>query len=39
MELQVNELDKGITLIKLKGRMDIMWVNQIETKFSAYFSG
>ncbi len=39
MELQVTELDKGITLIKLKGRMDIMGVNQIETKFSAYCAG
>ena len=39
MELRVNELDKGITLIKLTGRMDIVGVNQIETKFSAHCSG
>ena len=39
MELHVNELDKGITLIKLIGRLDITGVNQIETKFAAYCAG
>lgn len=39
MELLVNELDKGITLIKLDGRLDITGANQIETKFAAYCSG
>lgn len=39
MELHVNELDKGITLIKLDGRLDITGVNQIETKFAAHCSG
>jgi len=39
MELRVSELDKGITLIKMKGRLDIMGVSQIETKFSAYCAG
>lgn len=39
MELHVSELDKGITLIKLNSRLDIMGVNQIETKFAALCSG
>lgn len=39
MELNVSDLDKGITLIKLDGRLDITGVNQIETKFAAYCSG
>lgn len=39
MELNVNELERGITLIKLQGRLDIAGVNQIETKFAAYCSG
>lgn len=39
MELNVSELGKGITLIKLHGRLDIIGVNQIETKFAAYCSG
>lgn len=39
MELQATDLNKGITLIKLIGRMDIMGVNKIETKFAAYCAG
>jgi len=39
MELHVSELDKNITLIKLNGRLDIVGVNQIETKFAGYCSG
>ena len=39
MELNVSELDKGITMIKLNGILDINGVNQIETKFAAYCSG
>ena len=36
MELQYNELDNNIRLIKLIGRMDIIGVGQIETKFAGY---
>ncbi|MBI2334138.1 MAG: STAS domain-containing protein [Chloroflexi bacterium] len=39
MELIASELDKNITLIKLRGRLDIAGVSQIETKFAAYCSG
>lgn len=39
MELHVTDLDKGITLITLIGRLDIMGVNKIETKFAAYCAG
>jgi anti-anti-sigma factor len=39
MELNVSELSKGITLIKLHGRLDIIGVNQVETKFAGYCSG
>ena len=39
MELNVSELGNGITLIKLHGRLDIIGVNQIETKFAGYCSG
>ena len=39
MEMTVNELKNGITLIALQGTLDIMGVNQVETKFAAYCSG
>jgi anti-sigma B factor antagonist len=39
MEMIVNELKNGITLIALQGTLDIMGVNQVETKFAGYCSG
>jgi anti-sigma B factor antagonist len=39
MELQVSELDNGISLIKLIGRLDIIGVGEIETKFAGYCAG
>ena len=39
MELQYSEVEKDIKLIKLIGRLDIVGVGEIETKFSAYCAG
>lgn len=39
MEMNVSELKNNITLIALHGTLDIMGVNQIETKFAGYCSG
>jgi anti-sigma B factor antagonist len=39
MQLQVNELDNGISLIKLTGKLDIIGVGEIETKFTGYCAG
>lgn len=39
MELQYSELDNRIRLIKLTGRLDILGVGEIETKFAGYCSG
>jgi anti-sigma B factor antagonist len=39
MELQYNELENGIRLIKLIGKLDIIGVGEIETKFSGYCAG
>ncbi len=39
MELQYNEVEDNIRLIKLTGRLDIGGVDAIETKFSDYSSG
>lgn len=39
MEMNVSELKNGITLIALQGTLDIMGVNQVETKFAGYCSG
>ena len=39
MEMNVNELNNGITLISLQGTLDIMGVNQVEIKFAGYCSG
>jgi anti-sigma B factor antagonist len=39
MELQYSEVEKNIRLLKLIGRLDIVGVGAIETKFSGYCSG
>lgn len=39
MEFDYSELDNGIGLIKLDGKLDIIGVGEIETKFSGYCSG
>jgi anti-sigma B factor antagonist len=39
MEIHYSELDNGISLIKLGGRLDIIGTGEIETKFTGYCSG
>ena len=39
MEMKVSELKNNITLIVLRGELDITGVNAIETKFAGYCSG
>ena len=39
MELQYNELENGIRLIQLTGKLDIIGVGKIETKFTGYCAG
>jgi len=39
MEFDYSELDNGISLIKLGGKLDIIGTGAIETKFSGYCSG
>jgi anti-sigma B factor antagonist len=39
MEMNYNELDNGIGLIKLSGELDIIGVGEIETKFTGYCAG
>jgi anti-anti-sigma factor len=39
MEIHYNELDNGIGLIKLSGRLDIIGTGEIETKFVGYCAG
>jgi anti-anti-sigma factor len=39
MEMNYNELDNGIGLIKLCGKLDIVGVGEIETKFTGYCAG
>lgn len=39
MNLQYNELDNNIRLIKLNGRLDIVGTGEIETKFAGYSAG
>ncbi|MBI5950052.1 MAG: STAS domain-containing protein [Chloroflexi bacterium] len=39
MELHASELDNGINLIKLTGKLDIIGVGEIETKFAGYCAG
>ena len=39
MEIRYSELDNGIILIKLSGRLDIIGTDEIETKFTGYCAG
>jgi anti-anti-sigma factor len=39
MELQYSELNNGIRLIKLIGKLEIIGTGEIETKFAGYCSG
>jgi anti-anti-sigma factor len=39
MQLHFNELNNGISLIKLNGTLDIIGANEIGIKFAAYCSG
>jgi len=39
MELHYSELDNGINLIKLSGKLDITGTGDIETKFAGYCAG
>jgi anti-anti-sigma factor len=39
MEIHYSELDNGISLIKLNGKLDIIGTGEIETKFAGYCSG
>jgi anti-anti-sigma factor len=39
MDLQYNELENNIRVIKLIGRLDILGVGDIETKFTGYCAG
>ena len=39
MEIRYSELDNGIILIKLSGRLDIIGTGEIETKFTGYCAG
>ncbi len=39
MELQYSELENNIRLIKLIGRLDILGVGNVETKFAGYCAG
>ncbi len=39
MEFHYSDLDDGIGLIKLGGKLDIIGAGEIETKFSGYCSG
>jgi anti-sigma B factor antagonist len=39
MELQYSELDNNISMIKLNGKLDIIGVGEIETKFAGYCAG
>ena len=39
MEMQYSELDNGINLIKLIGKLDIIGTGEIETKFTGYCAG
>jgi anti-anti-sigma factor len=39
MELQYSELDNNIRLIKLIGKLDIVGVSEIETRFAGYCEG
>ena len=39
MEIQYNELENNIRVLKLTGSLDIMGVGEIETKFTGYCAG
>jgi len=39
MELEYNELDTSIRVIKLTGRLDIVGTGEIETKFTGHCAG
>jgi anti-anti-sigma factor len=39
MEIHYSELDNGIGLIKLNGKLDIIGTSEIETKFAGYCAG
>ena len=39
MEIQYSELDNGIILIKLSGRLDILGTGEVENKFAGYCAG
>jgi anti-sigma B factor antagonist len=39
MEISYSELDSGISLIKLKGKLDIIGTGEIENKFAGYCAG
>jgi anti-anti-sigma factor len=39
MEMHYIELDNGIRLIKLSGKLDIIGTGEIETKFTGYCAG
>ena len=39
MDLQYKELEKGIRLIQLQGKLDVEGANSIDTKFNGYCSG
>lgn len=39
MDLHYSELDNGIRLIELKGKLDILGTGEIETKFTTHCAG
>jgi len=39
MEMHYSEMDNGISLIKLSGKLDIIGTGEIETKFTGYCAG
>lgn len=39
MELHASELDNGISLVRLTGKLDIIGVGEVETKFAGYCAG
>ena len=39
MEMRCSEQDNGISLIKLGGKLDIIGMGEIETKFAGYCAG
>jgi anti-sigma B factor antagonist len=39
MEMRFSELNNGISLIKLSGKLDIIGAGEIETRFTGYCAG